>query len=225
MRSSTLPLRLALGVGVALLLGLFLPRDFLLRLRRRSTGRRMALAPLAGELASPPEGTWLRVSGQVLPGATFTSATGIQGCVLASYAGEVKEGPQSNGNVRREVHALDFALRLAGGEHVRVEPEGAMFFGDEDAIHARTLEEPALASRTVQLSAQETRLAEVHREQVITVGDEIEVFGQVQLSPDPLVEDGYRGSRLGVTLRGGPKQPLAIRLVIPGRRGRRVRGG
>jgi hypothetical protein len=80
------------------------------------------------------------------------------------------------------------------------------------------LKKPPLASRSVQLAAYETGTAAVHLAQVITVGDEVEVFGKVQLSPDPLADDGYRGSRLGVTLRPGTKVPLAIRLV------RRARG-
>ena len=55
----------------------------------------------------------------------------------------------------------------------------------------------------------------MYEEDVVMVGDEIEVLGFLRREVDPQAESGFRGARLALVLRARPPWALLIRRPLP----------
>jgi hypothetical protein len=171
---------------------------------------RMAKYPLSTRLAQTREGQWVRVRGQILPGPTFTSAGGKPRVVLACYVGTLASlRPSLGGDRRWELHGIDFNIAAVGGERVRVRVAGARFLGRPSVVPVEWFERRPLASRNTDRRGIE--VASVYGEDVVAVGDEIEVLGFLRREIDPAAEAGFRGSPLTLVLGARQRWSLLIR--------------
>jgi hypothetical protein len=176
---------------------------------------RLAKQPLSTSLDSAGEGQWVRVRGHVLPGPSFTSAGGRAGAVLACYVGTLDRLRFSLRATRRwELHGLDFSVGLAGGERVRVSVAGARYLDGPTVVADEKFERRPLATSSG--SGEEgLEVAAVYQEEVVAVGDEVEVLGFLRRELDPQAESGFRGGRPVPVLRSRPPWALLIRRALP----------
>jgi hypothetical protein len=225
---------IGLGLGVSLIA--FEPLRALLRGSRgfrnrlswawlpalRLRGVERASLP-ARPLAELPEGGWARVRGRVVPGETFTTASGRSGAVVVRYLGAV--GPlreaTSPDALAAELHGVDFRLALPGGEQVRVEVAGARFEGPPVRLTTEDVSHPPLAVRALgaERLGREGRAASVYHEEVVAIDDEVEVAGRLFREIDPQSEGGSRGARVTAVLRASGRRALVVR-ARPRARGR-----
>jgi hypothetical protein len=179
-------------------------------------GFRLAKHPLSTSLATTSEGHWVRVRGHVLPGPSFTSAGGRTGAVLACYVGRLDRlRPSLHATRRWELHGLDFSLAMAGGEQVRVSVASARYLDRPSVVpDERFLGRPLATSSTDEGGIQ---VASVYDEDVVAVGDEVEVLGFLRRELDPAAESGFRGPRPIPVLRSRSPWALLIRRPPPER--------
>ncbi len=173
-------------------------------------GFRLAKHPLSTTLEGAAEGQWVRVRGHVLPGPTFTSAGGRDGAVLACYVGTLDRfRPSLHGTRRWELHGLDFALGMSSGERVRIHVAGARYLDQPSVVpDERFIGRPLAASSASDGSIE---VASVYQEEVVAVGDEVEVLGFLRRELDPDAESGFRGARATPVLRSRAPWALLIR--------------
>jgi hypothetical protein len=177
---------------------------------------RLAKHPVLTSFEGVVEGQWVRVTGHVLPGPGFTSAGGRSQTVLACYVGTLGRLRGSGVAARRwELHGVDFSLALASGERVRVRVAGARYLGRPAVVPVEWFERRPLAVRNT--DPQATEVASVYEEDVVAVGDEIEVLGFLRRELDPQAEAGFRGARPALTLRARAPWALLIRRPLPPR--------
>jgi hypothetical protein len=187
---------------------------WLLRAARRlsaSRGRRRRW-DLTRTLDGAPEGQDVVVRGHVLPGPGFTSAGGREGVVLASYLGTVGDlrGGALGPTRLWELHGVDFALALGGGEEVRVRVERASLRLGPLDFPARLLARQPVAVRPLGPGRDSAVVAAVYDEQVVAPGDVVEVFGVLRREVDPTMEAGSRTPRLRNTLVSTPSRRVLI---------------
>jgi len=165
--------------------GLFLARPArLLDLARWARDRWRARVPVVTTLAGAPEGRWIRVRGQVVAGAGFTSASGRANVVLASYLGCVGGIFNRGGRARAgwELHGVDFQLALESGEPVTVRVAHATLLGRPARFPGSLATQRPLASRRLDRAERGRRdqVASVYDERVLAPGDWVEVTGLVR---------------------------------------------
>jgi hypothetical protein len=178
-------------------------------------GFRLAKYPLSTSLEGASEGTWVRVRGHVLAGPTFTSAGGRTSVVLACYVGTLdRMRPSLRATRRLELHGLDFSLAMAGGERVRVSVAGARYLDRPSVVPDERFERRPLAASGTGDGGLE--VASVYLEDVVAVGDEVEVLGFLRRELDPTAESGFRGARPIPVLRSRSPWALLIRRAADG---------
>jgi hypothetical protein len=171
---------------------------------------RLAKCPPHTSLDGVAEGQWVRVQGHVLPGPGFTSAGGRPQSVLASYVGTLGPLRGSGPAFRRwELHAVDFGLALDSGDRVRVRVDGARYLGRPAQVPRELFDRRPLAVRHTDRKGFE--VATVYDEDVVVVGDEVEVLGFLRRELDPTAEPGLRGVRPTATLGARPPWAVLIR--------------
>ena len=176
---------------------------------------RLAKHPVLDSFTGVNEGQWVRVRGHVLPGPTFTSAGGRARAVLACYVGSLDRlRPSLHAARRWELHGLDFAIAAAGGDRVRVKVAGARYLDRPSVVPVERFEQRPLAIRST--DAHGIEVASVYEEDVVVVGDEVEVLGFLRREVDPAAESGFRGARLMAVLGSRPPWALLIRRPLPG---------
>ncbi len=175
---------------------------------------RLAKHRLRASFDGLAEGQWVRVRGQVLPGPTFTSAGGQAQAVLACYVGTLGGLRASIDAAQRwELHGLDFSLAVPGGERVLIKVAGARFLDRLSVVPDEWFDRRPLASRNTDRRGVE--VAAVYGEDVVMVGEEIEVLGFLRREVDPRSESGFRGARPIPVLRARPPWALLIRRPPP----------
>jgi len=192
---------LFLPPAIYLVRGLCLARPGRLRdLARRARDRWRARLPVVSALAEAPEDNWIRVRGQVVAGAGFTSASGRANVVLAAYLGCVGGILNRGGRARVgwELHGVDFDLALESGEHATVRVDHATLLERPARFPASLATQRPLVSRRLDRAERGRRdqVASVYDERVLAPGDWVEVIGLVRREVDPAVEAGPRGVRL-----------------------------
>ncbi len=110
---------------------------------------------------------------------------------------------------RRELHGVDFTLAAPGGEFVRVRVAGARYLGSPAVVPLTWFEERPLQVRVTDDSKGE--VATIYREDVVAVGDEVEVLGFLRREIDAGAETGFRGARPTLVLAARPPWALLIR--------------
>jgi hypothetical protein len=216
------------GIGAALIFVTLLgpPGTFLARRTLRfvragfaaTGGFRLAKHPLSTTLVGAAEGQWVRVRGHVLPGPTFTSAGGRTRTVLACYLGVLDRlRPSLRATRRWELHGVDFAIAMAGGERVRINVAGARYLDRPAVVPDERFTGRPLATSSSGDSTNENSLevASVYQEEVVAVGDEVEVLGFLRREVDPDAESGFRGNRPIPVLRARSPWALLIRRPTP----------
>jgi hypothetical protein len=177
---------------------------------------RLAKHPVLTRFDGVGEGQWVRVRGHVLPGPGFVSAGGRPHTVLACYIGTLGRLRGSGLAARRwELHGVDFSLALEGGERVRVRVAGARYLGRPSVVPVEWFERRPLSVRNT--DPQATEVASVYQEDVVAVGDEVEVLGFLRREVDTEAESAFRGARPALTLRARPPWALLIRRPLPPR--------
>jgi hypothetical protein len=175
---------------------------------------RLAKHPVLTTFEGIGEGQWVRVRGHVLPGPTFTSAGGRARAVLACYVGSLDRlRPSLHAASRWELHGLDFAIATSGGERVRIKVAGARYLDRPSVVPVERFEQRPLAIRST--DAHGIEVASVYGEDVVAVGDEVEVLGFLRREVDPTAESGFRGARLMPVLGARSPWALLIRRPLP----------
>jgi hypothetical protein len=175
---------------------------------------RLAQHSVLSSFAGIREGEWVRVRGHVLPGPTFTSVGGRTRAVLACYVGALDSLRPSLRAARRwELHGLDFYVATPDGERVRVKVAGARYLDRPSVVPVERFERRPLAIRST--DAEGTEVASVYEEDVVVVGDEVEVLGFLRREVDPAAESGFRGGRLVPVLGARAPWALLIRRPLP----------
>lgn len=189
-------------VGVAALAALacWLPGALLAGLTRARIARRLAKAKV-------------RLRGTVIEQPTVTSLLTGSAVVLATSdcAGVV------------EARGIDFDVRLAGGEIVRVPARDALLVGRGQRVRGQ----PSCGPLTVSVSGGEPRLRSAllstdgwigrlagvaARELTLGPGDEVEICGALDVEPDPVTQRGFaRGPALRAVIRPAGGVPVIVR--------------
>ena len=185
------------------------------RTPRMVTGRRVTAAGPAPEDAIPPSavGRQVRLEGIVAPQATVPSLFGGHPVVLATSdcAGVV------------ETRGIDFDIRLAGGQLVRVPARQAVLLGRPTRVAGA----PSCGPLTFSLDGGEPRLRSAllsadgwigsllrfaAHELTLGPGDTVELCGVIDLEPDEDARRGFaRAPALRPVLRASDDSPVLIR--------------
>ena len=160
-------------------------------------------------------GDWVRVRGRVVEGPSFTSASGQPRCVLAFYlgwVGNLRQGDRDS-YAQAELYAVPTCTIVVHGEVFEVDLSGAHFLERRSHVDGRLLASGALALRRVALPYGTKVAAQVQYQEVVAVGDEIEVFGHLARRIDRSAAGAYRRPSLKNVLGGEGHRRLLLRKV------------
>jgi hypothetical protein len=176
--------------------------------------RAFARASRRASLRDALPGERVRVRGVVEAGGSVQGVGSRANAVLALYCGRIASFSGLFARLNRPVMELrgrDFRIALTSGERVTVKVWHAVF-----VPQSRIAAQGASGRKPLWTRLEEDesghRVVLVYLEELIRPGDRVEVVGLAESGVDPDGDAlGYRGPRMGTTLRGTRARPLLIR--------------